>query len=242
MAIFSSHLMADARGSVSGTTFSKNKGGNYIRRRVKGLNPQTGNQSIARGQFAGVASAWRNLTSLQRVLWNAAADNVTRQNKLGQEYTPSGFQLFQEVNTNLVSIGESINVAPGALEGTLPFEFNWAEFDTGTNDIAFDTDVPSGTDDMVAQFVASVPRQAGVSRVSRGRMVRILNAPAAAAVQEPDAAENYAERIFNASVADVFNELAEDDSRVIFVAQRWVNSVSGIASPWQQVRGSIVTL
>ncbi len=51
------------------------------------------------------ASAWKDLTTEQRATWIAAAPNFPFKNKFGETYTPSGYQLYMSVNTNLSLVG-----------------------------------------------------------------------------------------------------------------------------------------
>ena len=49
-----------------------------------------------------VASYWRDLAPVDKTSWSSLASVQTRYNKFGTAYTPSGFQLFMELNCNRV--------------------------------------------------------------------------------------------------------------------------------------------
>jgi hypothetical protein len=103
---FLSNLLAEARGSLNGTVFSRNKAGAYTRGRTKPVNPNTPAQSATRATFAAISFAWSELTFNQVIDWNAFAQTLTRINKLGQPYVPSGRQMFMEINRNYVAVRE----------------------------------------------------------------------------------------------------------------------------------------
>lgn len=112
MASIRFNQIADARGSINGTVYSRGIGGLYMKNRVKPLNPQSTAQTAVRNQLAVLASSWRGLTDAQREAWGAQADNYPATNRLGETYKPSGYQLYMTLNGNLNAVGESIITAP----------------------------------------------------------------------------------------------------------------------------------
>lgn len=97
--------VADARGSVAGNTYSRNKAGAYIRNRTKPVNPDTTLQQNVRNMFSSISSGWRSLTDEQRASWNLAGSGFEQLNKLGDTYVPSGFQLYMLLNQTLNLVG-----------------------------------------------------------------------------------------------------------------------------------------
>lgn len=73
---FRSQLLADASGSIGGATASKNRGGNYFRRRRAPVNPNTARQVEVRSTMAGLNQFWMALTSPERAAWQTYADAV----------------------------------------------------------------------------------------------------------------------------------------------------------------------
>jgi len=111
-------LLADARGKVGGTVFSRNKGGAYMKNKVTPLNPRTIAQVAIRNLLAALSAAWRNLTAAQIAAWNAAVLNFPRTDIFGASKTPTGKNLYVGLNANLNSVGAaSISAvpAPGAV-------------------------------------------------------------------------------------------------------------------------------
>lgn len=93
-------ILADARGSIGSTVFSRNRGGVYIRNRVKPTNPQSDLQVAARAHLSTCQAYYRDtLTSVQRDSWEAAAQTATFPNKLGEMVKVTAINLFVMVNT-----------------------------------------------------------------------------------------------------------------------------------------------
>jgi len=107
---FKSAIITDASGSLGGATFSKNKGGLFVRARIKGTNPQSDAQTAQRGQFAAISAAWRGLTDEQRTAWETATAYFPYQDKLGQTKNYSGAQLFGKLNGGIRSASPSASL------------------------------------------------------------------------------------------------------------------------------------
>lgn len=105
---FISPLVSDARASLGGATFSKNRGGNYVRAKVAPVQPRTVAQQNARSNLATISGAWKSLTQNQIAGWNSLASGVTLSDSLGNSYSPSGAQLFVGNNRNLSDIDQTI--------------------------------------------------------------------------------------------------------------------------------------
>lgn len=87
---YRSTLMADLRGSMGGVTASRNKGGGYLRARVKPTNPSSEAQQEVRQAFAIAIAAWSTLTTTQRNAWNAYAQQTPVTDSLGEQITHTG--------------------------------------------------------------------------------------------------------------------------------------------------------
>lgn len=108
-------------GSIAGNVYARNRGGAYIRNRTKPVNAPTVPQSEIRQRFAGTMSVFSSLTAGAVQSWNVLAESTTRKNRLGESYTPTGVQLFMELNLNLQASGQSIiGEAPAAEPETAP--------------------------------------------------------------------------------------------------------------------------
>lgn len=116
MVLFKSTMIAQASGSLAGATFSRNKGGAYIRSRVRGTNPNSVSQTRARTALSSFASLWATLTSSQQNSWQAYAEMAPFFNALGDPITPSGISVYIASNTLLDLAGlAAVTDAPVSL-------------------------------------------------------------------------------------------------------------------------------
>lgn len=101
--------IADARGSIAGTVFSKNRSGSYIRNRTKPVNPNSPRQQAVRNILGYIVNVWSQvLTPAQRAKWGTYADNVNWKNKLGETIKLTGFNHFCRCNVARQSNGYSL--------------------------------------------------------------------------------------------------------------------------------------
>lgn len=113
-------IVVDGRGKLGGHVFTKTKSGATMRTKVTPVNPQTAAQASARSRLGGNSQAWASLSEEQRSGWNALASETSKTNIFGDQYFPSGKNLFTSVNNNLIMTGNaSIANAPTFIE--LPF-------------------------------------------------------------------------------------------------------------------------
>ena len=107
------HIVAEIRGKIGGTVFSRNTYGAYIRAKVTPTNPGTVDQQTVRQFMASIAQAWRGLTAAQRLGFNLAAETWTNTNIFGDSQALTGFNLFMKLNRNRLEINEvQITAAP----------------------------------------------------------------------------------------------------------------------------------
>lgn len=167
-------FLADARGSVAGTVFSKNTYGAYTRTKVTPVNPSTTAQQLVRQFFAAISQAWRGITQAQRDLWNQSANNFTRNNVFGDQVALTGFNLYKRLNQNLLNVGVArIDDAP--LPASV-FGFSAlsviADTTMGTLEATFAPVIPAGTSVIV---FATAPQSAGKQFVkSEFRQIAVL--------------------------------------------------------------------
>lgn len=97
--LYNSAMMTDARGSIGGITASRNRGGNYFRKRIKPTNAPSTARSRAKGDLSAAAQGWAGLTDAQRAAWNEGAMNITVPNKIGVQIHLSGINWFVKINS-----------------------------------------------------------------------------------------------------------------------------------------------
>lgn len=98
-------IVVAGSGKLGGHVFTKNRAGSAMRTKVTPSNPRTTYQSQARATLTSISKGWAGLTESQRIQWNSAAQNFKKTNIFGDGVTPSGFNLYQKLNNNLVNIG-----------------------------------------------------------------------------------------------------------------------------------------
>ena len=77
---------ADARGKEGGRVLSKNRGGNYTKRKTTPSNPQSALQSAVRANLTAITQKWRTLTEPQRTGWYNLADQLSTTNIFGNAF------------------------------------------------------------------------------------------------------------------------------------------------------------
>lgn len=119
MAIFSpGPMIAEARGSVGGTVFSRNTHGAYTRNRTVPVNPQTVRQTQMRIFLETLQQRWREtLSQAQRDAWESYARGTPGLNKLGFGTILSGINVYIRTNSLLLLAGGSINDTAPATNG-----------------------------------------------------------------------------------------------------------------------------
>lgn len=122
MAKFTSgSIIGQITGSVGGSTYSRNRYGQYIRQRVKPVVSTTPYAQAAKGRLATVSRAWSALSDAQRAAWVAWAQNNPVIDVLGHSQILSGHAAYVMLNARLNLSGDAaislppIGRAPDAL-------------------------------------------------------------------------------------------------------------------------------
>jgi hypothetical protein len=152
--------VANIRGSIGGTTFSRNTNGAIARNRTKPVNNNSFLQQTARALFGAVAAAWRGLTEAQRQSFFDQAPNYPQTDSLGQTVVLSGQQLFNKLNNSLRQAGEALISFCLPPVSVPAFTITSAIGDISDNsiDITLAANVPAG---FKAVIFATPPQSAG---------------------------------------------------------------------------------
>jgi hypothetical protein len=104
--------IADMRGTVGGSTYSRNKSGNYVKRWSQGPKNHHPMQQANRANLSSLPTQWRNLTQAQRDDWDTFAADPAQAltNSMGETYYITGFQWFSKCNNRLLACDESLNL------------------------------------------------------------------------------------------------------------------------------------
>lgn len=98
-------------GLIGGTQFSRNRSGNTASSKTVPRVPGTISQQAVMTNYRTVLQAWRSLDDTDRREWdNTAGDPfVTRKNRVGVDYQPTGQSLFVECNLNAYNFSYPIS-------------------------------------------------------------------------------------------------------------------------------------
>ncbi len=106
-------ILGSLRGSIGGNTFSHNRGGDYVRRRVSPTNPNSTRQQTMRTILADLASAWSNqLSAAQQNAWNTWASQQAKEGPLGNSINLTGINGFVWCNCHVLDAGDALLVNP----------------------------------------------------------------------------------------------------------------------------------
>lgn len=103
---YKSPIFSQASGSLAGTTFSRNKGGLYVRSRATPTNPNSTQQQAVRNIVGGLSNHWvTTLTNAQRSNWKTYADNVGLLDALGESINVTGLGMYVRGNAARIQAG-----------------------------------------------------------------------------------------------------------------------------------------
>jgi len=169
-------IVVAARGKIGGHVASQNRAGAYFRTKVTPTNPQSSAQTTVRNRLAGISSAWRGLTAAQRAAWNSAVQDYAKTDIFGDLRNPTGFNLFQRLNNNLVTCGEAQIPSPPAVVPVDAFTSITltAEDAAAAEDFSLAI-APAVEADHLVKVYATPPMSAGISFVkSEYRLIGIM--------------------------------------------------------------------
>lgn len=110
-------IVVDGRGKLGGHVFTKTRSGATMRTKVTPVNPQSPAQAAARSRLGSQSQAWRGLTEAQRIGWNDLAQRTAKTNIFGDQYFPTGKNLFTGLNSNRLLITQPpLTTAPELVE------------------------------------------------------------------------------------------------------------------------------
>lgn len=183
--------VVDMRGSIGGTIFSKNAGGQYARARVAPVNPNSSRQATIRAAIALLAQIWHNtLTPQERTAWGLYAANINIQNRLGETILISGYNHFVRSNTPRINVGLArIDAGPTNLtlpEGDPQFQVTTSVAGQSIS-VAFDDTRDWASESGAAMIVSmSQPAHSAVNFIGKPfRVIDTINFESCAAATSP---------------------------------------------------------
>ncbi len=157
--------VASISGSIGGTTYSRNRGGAYIRNRSIPVTSTTSAALAAKTRFGHAAQTWQTLSAADRDAWQFWADANPGINALGNQFRLTGSQAYVGFHVRAEVAGQTpitvppIVSAPAALE-TLALT---ADIGLGDVEIAY-TATPTGANDFL-WIEAAIVNSAGINFV-----------------------------------------------------------------------------
>ena len=153
--------VSELRGSIGGTTFSRNSSGAYARNRTKPVNPNTTSQSRVRTLFSAIAQMWRGLSESDRLTWINLAPTFARVNRLGQTIPLTGFQFFQKCNSNLHQSGQALQNSISNVNTPLQQLIDSVTIDFSANSMIINAEDASVNANTIMRVYATASRSAG---------------------------------------------------------------------------------
>lgn len=210
-------FLADMRGKVAGTVFTKNRAGAIARTKVTPTNPNTSFQQGVRAVLTFLSQNWRNLTILQRSAWNNAVRNFPRNNVFGDSKLLSGHQLYVGLNGQLSAVGAALITSPPVPTGAAAVESLSLDIDLGLSEIEATftpTPIPAGSALILEATAPQSPGKTNVSNQFRQTSVSVAAATSPA-------------NIFTAYVAKFGTPPV---GQVIHIRAKMVNTLTGEVS------------
>ena len=138
---FTSQIIAAASGSMGGTTFSRNRFGQYTRARAVPVNPSSAQQQVVRNALSQLVTSWTEvLTQAQRDAWDTYGINVPVVDSLGNSRVLSGQNWYIAANVpRIQAVFGLVNDAPTVFDrGTFDPPSVTVDASADEVDVAFD--------------------------------------------------------------------------------------------------------
>lgn len=168
-------LISELKGSAGGTTFQSGRYGFTMKNKGMGRKVASPAQSYIRQSITAASKYWQLLTPGERDAWDAIAPSWPYTDKFGNPGELTGFNLFIQLSTNLLLIGEPINPTaslPAPLFTFSSFSVS-ASVGSGSIIVSFSPD-PVDTDCFTI-VRAAAPANAGASLVASGQRIISVN-------------------------------------------------------------------
>lgn len=133
-------IVTEARGSISGTVFTRGHYGPFARARVSPVQPGTPSQADIGAAFGAAALAWQANPEAWRKSWDVLARELSRTNSLGHTYNTTGQNLFISVmmNRHMTGAAVTIDQAPNLPEPSPQWGDILLDVDTTADTITLD--------------------------------------------------------------------------------------------------------
>lgn len=218
-------MVTAVSGSIGGTTFSRNRGGQYTRARAIPITSTTPEALAAKARLSTASSAWQNLTAGERTAWAFWANANPTTNTLGMSITLTGQQAFVGNHTRMALAGQTTLTEPPIIAAPLALLTIVQDGDIGIGDVDLEfTATPLGAAEYI-WLLAAVTSSAGINYVQN--LLRFCAVSAAAQTSPYDDQSAIENRLGTLVVG-----------QTLHVMPRVFSSVSGLLS--QPIRARVV--
>lgn len=131
--------IAGISGKQGGTVYSKNRFGWYQRSKGAIVNTNTTKQNIVKENFRLGSTAWKALTSADRIAWETFALSYTYINSFGESKKLTGFQLFTGGRARQAYLGLAQTDVPGVAIPPSSPSINIDNFELTVDEILINT-------------------------------------------------------------------------------------------------------
>lgn len=172
-------IVVAGSGKINGFVASRNRAGAYFRTKVTPVNPQTTAQLNVRNRLGSLSQDWRGLSDAERAAWNGVVSSFAKTDVFGDLKNPTGFNLYQRINNNLITVGQAAIDVPPVVDAVDEVGLTSITATAGASTIAVVLTAAVPATSAVKVF-ATAPQSPGVTFVkSEYRLITVL-APSAA--------------------------------------------------------------
>jgi hypothetical protein len=224
--------VSEIRGSIAGNVFARSRAGATVRNRIKPINAPTLRQDAIQALFSLAVASYRLLSASQVQEWADYAEQNfagARLNALGEPYTPSGEQMFMEINMNSQLRGGSILDKPSANLAIPSFD------DPFVIDTLDQTAGAISDFTIAATLLAGGPTSSLIVQATRVHKATMRNF--SGRYRWIDQVSDVGD--ISSEYNQYFNNPAVQAGDVIAARARWIG-VNGLSSDWQYDVGVIV--
>ena len=212
-------------GSIGGTTFSRNRGGQYTRARAVPVTSTSVEALAAKARLATASVAWQGLTAGQRDAWAFWATANPSINTLGNSIILTGQQAYVGNHTRTALAGVAALAAPPVIAAPNALLTAVQDGDEGAGDVDLTfTATPLGAAEYI-WLTAAITNSAGINYVQN--LLRFCAVSAAAQTSPWDNESAIENRLGSLVVG-----------QTLTVMPRVFSSVSGLLS--RPIRASVV--
>lgn len=159
-------VASEIRGSLGGTTFTRNRYGAIMRQRVKPTVSTTEYATTAKARMTAATQAWQGLTAAQKLAWNEWAAGNPSLGALGEQQILTGHVAYVGSYCRALTAGIPVLTAPPAAAAPAPLTSLVVSADIGAGNVELTyTPTPIGATEYL-WVRACVVTSSGINYVS----------------------------------------------------------------------------